>query len=146
MFIPEDIWKIIKNYTFDYIQIWKQIFTKNILSNKKLNTRREFDSDLSLFSIATTTAILSVPLTYYQRRTNLYHGQTHSNTYLRGWIKFTKDKKEIEIQQKWLERQTRLNELKIQELQDDWEYEMGDDPYPDPVVELGWGLFDTDDY
>ena len=57
-----------------------------------------------------------------------------------------KSLKEIEIQQKWLERQTRLNELKIQELQDDWEYEMGDDPYPDPVVELGWGLFDTDDY
>lgn len=151
MFIPEDIWKIIKNYTFDYIQIWKKIFTKNILSDKILNTKREFDCNINgYFTIATVTAIWSLPLTQHQKYMYAYEGETHSNIYIRGWIKFTKDKKELSLQQKWLNRQTELNEYNKEIEKLSWECD--EDFSPEQILEneyyvdTNWGLFDTDDY
>mgnify|MGYP001214304467 CR=1 FL=1 len=145
MDFPEDIWKIIKNYLFDYQKYWKHIFNQNILSKKILNTNRDIFWDI--WKLKEPTSIRSVELSYQQKNSYAYYRQNRSISYNKGWIYFTTNKKKKERQEKLIERFINYNKFRTSQFYDsDIDYFSEHDQSFEYDEEICWGMFDTDDY
>ncbi len=103
MDFPEDLWKIIKAYRFDYVKYWKHIFTKKVLLTKILNMERDIGNPLNprinTFGLD-VTSIEFEPKKVPYGDGHLITGRHEKWNF--GWIEFTTDKKKLHLQKKWI--------------------------------------------
>ena len=156
MFFPEDIWKLIKEYNFDYVNYWKKIFTKNILLDDILNTNREFSNKFITINKEyiyndEPTSITIIRLSNEQLNSFYYyeHNIKYNQYYTHGWINFTKDKYKKRYQNRWMRRRQKLIEYNNEQKKLIWDCDeefSREEIMNNECLDLDWGLFDTDDY